>query len=587
MRTLKCVLITLSSFVFTQFLTAQSCNNWAYFSGVDPGVQIGDLDIPGNQITVEALFNRTDTYNPNFLGGDIVSKHTDPTDVNYLLRPTRAEITTTTGWHGTPDVCQFQLNKAYYVAMVYDGKTLKFYRNGFLMSQTPCSGNMVLNNWVTRIGSTAAPSDHNPTDFHGYINEVRIWNVARTQSQIRAYMNTSLPNPATQTGLLAYYTFDDLKNKQGNSKWDGRLLNNASINQVNPICASFITDSCTAKITSVTARFTGPDTACANTPVQFNNTSVNASNYYWSFCAAGFNTTPAAKNLGNPGNILQTPVFIDYALDNNGNYYGFVSNYNNGHIVKLNYGNSLLNTPTATDLGNFGIISIYAEGIQVKQDNGKCYVFVVAAGDAAGNGSALFRIDFGLSFSNIAPTATSLGNIGNLLFPHDLFITQENNNFYGFTINIRNNTITRFDFGNSLANNPTGVNLGTVGKLNYPCGFSFINTNGNWYAFVTNRNSNSISRLSFGNSLTNTPTGANIGNPGGFLRKPRDISIFESCDGIIGLVVNEENEQTGSITKLDFGNDLLSNPQASNLGNLGQLKFPHSISKFFLEGNDI
>ena len=87
--------------------------------------------------------------------------------------------------------------------------------------------------------------------------------------------------------------------------------------------------------------------------------------------------------------------------------------------------------------------------------------------------------------------------------------------------------------------------------------------------------------------LLNTPTGANIGNPGNFLNRPRDISIFESCDGIVGLVVNEENEQTGKITKLDFGNDLLSNPMASDLGNLGSLKFPHSISKFFLEGNDI
>ncbi len=123
--------------------------------------------------------------------------------------------------------------------MVYDGKTLKFYRNGFLMSQTPCTGNMILNNWLTRIGSTAAPSDINPTDFHGYINEVRIWNVARTQNEIRSYIDKPLPNPSTQIGLLAYYTFDNLKNKQGNSKWDGNLLNNASINQTNSECASW------------------------------------------------------------------------------------------------------------------------------------------------------------------------------------------------------------------------------------------------------------------------------------------------------------------------------------------------------------
>ena len=341
-----------------------------------------------------------------------------------------------------------------------------------------------------------------------------------------------------------------------------------------------------SKPTDVNASFTGPDTTCKNTPIHFTNTSVGASNYYWSFCAAGFNTTPAADNLGDPGNHLKTPVFMDYALDDNGNYYGFISNYENGHIVRLNYGSSLLNTPTTTDLGNFSLIPIYAEGIQVKKANGKCYVFVVAAGNDQGTNSVLVRLDFGNSFSN-SPTAISLGNKGQMQFPHDLFITQENNNYYGFTINIINSTITRFDFGNDLANTPSGVNLGSIGNFNYPCGFSFVNTNGNWYAFITNRDNNSISRLNFGASLTNVPTGNNIGNPGGFLNRPRDISIFQSCEGIVGLVVNEEDEETGTITKLDFGDDLLSNPQATDLGNQGNVKFPHSISKFFLEGNDI
>src|SRR5438105_2904244 len=96
---------------------------------------------------------------------------------------------------------------------------------------------------------------------------------------------------------------------------------------------------------NVTASFTAPDTVCVNTPFQITNTSRGASNYYWSFCAADFNTTPQANNIGNPGNLLNTPVFMDYALDDNGNYYGFVVNYASGHLVRLDYGNSLLNAP--------------------------------------------------------------------------------------------------------------------------------------------------------------------------------------------------------------------------------------------------
>ncbi|MEO6539347.1 MAG: PKD domain-containing protein, partial [Ferruginibacter sp.] len=80
-------------------------------------------------------------------------------------------------------------------------------------------------------------------NFVGYINEVRIWNVARTQGQIQTYMNSSLPNPTTQTGLLAYYAFDNLLNKQGNAIWNATLGGGATINNTNPTC-TFVADSC-------------------------------------------------------------------------------------------------------------------------------------------------------------------------------------------------------------------------------------------------------------------------------------------------------------------------------------------------------
>ena len=75
------------------------------------------------------------------------------------------------------------------------------------------------------------------------IDEVRIWNVARTQQQIQQYMNDTLSNPTTQIGLQAYYTFSGLKNKQGNTSFDGVLKGTATINETNPNC-NFIVDSC-------------------------------------------------------------------------------------------------------------------------------------------------------------------------------------------------------------------------------------------------------------------------------------------------------------------------------------------------------
>src|SRR5439155_15541923 len=45
--------------------------------------------------------------------------------------------------------------------------------------------------------------------FNGTMDEVRIWNVARSAAQIQAAMGSALPNPASQTGLLGRWAMDE------------------------------------------------------------------------------------------------------------------------------------------------------------------------------------------------------------------------------------------------------------------------------------------------------------------------------------------------------------------------------------------
>lgn len=235
-----------------------SCTNWLRTQAVGQSVTVGDLDISGNQMTIEANFNCSSfPINRPDKWEDIVSKHANTTDANYVLRMDLAAITTTTGHYLLSPGCDnLVLNKTFHVALVYDGTTLKFYRNGFLMGQMPVTGNLILNNWPTTIGDYAV---NNPvgTNFLGYINEVRIWNVARSQSQLQTYMNASLPNPTTTPGLLGYYTFDNLLNKQGNPAYNGTLNGGASINNTNPNCV-FSADSCsvTSNISTVINTYT-------------------------------------------------------------------------------------------------------------------------------------------------------------------------------------------------------------------------------------------------------------------------------------------------------------------------------------------
>jgi gliding motility-associated-like protein len=172
----------------------------------------------------------------------------------------------------------------------------------------------------------------------------------------------------------------------------------------------------------------------------------------------------------------------------------------------------------------------------------------------------------------------------------DLHIFQDGTNWYGFTVNAEDNTITRFNFGTSFENTPTGVNLGNIGSLNYPTGIFAIKNNGNWHVFVTNATylnpvNSSLTRLDFGNSLLNVPTGINLGNFGGVLSSPRDIYISSTCNDLIGFVVNNSN--SGDITRLNFNGNILNPISATSVGNIGNLNFPHCISKLFRVGSAV
>ena len=332
------------------------------------------------------------------------------------------------------------------------------------------------------------------------------------------------------------------------------------------------------------ASFTTPDTVCVNSTLNTTNTSVGASTYYWNFCSGNSGISPIGTNLGNIGNSLNIPVFMDYGYYN-GNYYAFVVNQLNTGLVRLNFGNSLQNIPTTTNLGNFGgIIPSTAEGIQIVQNNGDWVAIIVAGDPNSGDPSRIIKIDFGVSLTNNAPVATNWGNIGNLSYPHQLFMFQENSQWYGFTVSRSNNTITEFSFSNNFNNIPTAINLGNLGNLDLPTGIYPISENGNWYAIITNTGSNTITKLTFGTDLLNNPTGVNLGNPSNLLNLPRGIQMIKSCSGTNAYIANQN---TNEIIKLSFQSLLNNTFTGLSLGNIGGLNAPISFLKLTPIGSDI
>ena len=97
------------------------------------------------------------------------------------------------------------VNQWQHIAVVYDevAKTAKFYKNGI---------EYVYAGGPTNFSTSANPMwiGRNPgynESYQGDIDEVRIWSAARNTSEINAEINNCLVG--NETGLLAYYKFDD------------------------------------------------------------------------------------------------------------------------------------------------------------------------------------------------------------------------------------------------------------------------------------------------------------------------------------------------------------------------------------------
>ncbi|MDW8209486.1 MAG: LamG-like jellyroll fold domain-containing protein [Cytophagales bacterium] len=89
-------------------------------------------------------------------------------------------------------------------AVTYDGNTVKFYINGVLVaSEARTLGTLITSNAFNYLGRWW---NHY---FDGQIDEVRIWNVARTQMEIATWKDQLIDRCNPPAGLVAYYDFEE------------------------------------------------------------------------------------------------------------------------------------------------------------------------------------------------------------------------------------------------------------------------------------------------------------------------------------------------------------------------------------------
>jgi len=119
------------------------------------------------------------------------------------------------------------LNQLTHIAATYDGSEMRLYLNGQLDGSVSYVGTPILNTEPVNIGRILNAY----TGFAGQIDDVRIWNTARTQTQIQSNLNTQLTG--NEAGLAGYWNFDQASNAVADdvslNSNNGQLFNGASL----------------------------------------------------------------------------------------------------------------------------------------------------------------------------------------------------------------------------------------------------------------------------------------------------------------------------------------------------------------------
>lgn len=156
------------------------------------------------------------------------------------------------------------LNTWTHVAAVYDGANMYVYANGSLVASQPAVISLPTSTDQFNIGSRVGGSEY----FTGNIDDVRVWNIARTAEQIAGAMNCELQG--NESGLVAYYQFNQGTDQVDNS--GVTTLTDATANANNGTLANFALTGSTSNWLAgspVTTGSTVPVAPTVSTPVMY------------------------------------------------------------------------------------------------------------------------------------------------------------------------------------------------------------------------------------------------------------------------------------------------------------------------------
>lgn len=332
--------------------------------------------------------------------------------------------------------------------------------------------------------------------------------------------------------------------------------------------------------------FKAPDSVCVNQPIQLLSNVPDKQSHYWGFCSGYLYNDPIGQNLGGTFG-LNGPAGIEVAKNDDGNYYGFVINAGDNTFKRLDFGTSLDNTPTVTDFGTMdGIFPSNVNSMYMVRDltDMKWYIFIAGGLDSAG--ATLSRIDFGKSLAN-TPNIVNFGNITNDMdYPTGLFVTKDKDMWYGFYCNRSANQIVRFDIGTNISLTPTSSTPlvpTTDFLITGPTDIGAIVDNGKWYFFVTNGGDGTIVRLDMGDITNATPDITPISNSLPDMSAPTSITLLRDCGKIHAFVTDGAAHE---VIRIEMNN--VEGPYTgTRFASLGDVLAPTSISRVIRDRDNV
>ena len=213
----------ISIIILTQLTFLNADNYSVSFDGDDDYVTIpksGTLNLEGSSaFTLQVYINNdalpgSPTWRYLISNTGTLSNSSFPTSGGYLLRyggdggagpyPHMFSFQTTSTHHvNASEVMAYETWQE--LSIVYDGSTLEYYYDGVSVGSHSITGDFDDYDGDITLGKGA--TIWGTKYFPGKLDDLRIWNIALSQEQIQANMNTELSG--NETGLVGYWNFNE------------------------------------------------------------------------------------------------------------------------------------------------------------------------------------------------------------------------------------------------------------------------------------------------------------------------------------------------------------------------------------------